>query len=293
MSTFNNDFAKAVKGNANGAVKGVLNSDAEWAASRLGALQKAAADNDFAAIVQAAPVAVRAIGDFLPKLDNVLQQLLEARIAGFHATVFWRLLVSLLFVGLGLVAAALVVRSISAPINKHIETLGLIQSGRFDVELPGSTRRDEIGRLFQAAEQYRQAAAQAAETQRADRDRHASEAVRLSRLNEKSSSFSALVHDAVTTLKGNLGKADQGATQIASDADRVANQASVIAAASEQAACNVQTVAQAAEELAASINAIVQLIGQASEIAEAASRESREARLLVQNLSQATSKIGR
>jgi methyl-accepting chemotaxis protein len=157
VTAFATDYAKAVKGNSDGAVKAALNVDAEMAATRFAQLQKAAAANDFGAVIKAAPEAGNSVTRILPKLNDLMRRLLDARISGFHATVLWRMLLSLAFVAAGLAASVVVIRSISGPIGELIRAIGLIQSGRYDIELPQAARKDEIGEMARALEVFKAA----------------------------------------------------------------------------------------------------------------------------------------
>ena len=291
-TNFANDDAKAIKGNADGALKAEIAVVTGAAIARVEELQKAAAANDFARIQLLARPVTLAMAAIFPKLDDAMEHLLNARIGGFHATVLWRLALALAFTALGLGAAFLVAGSITAPINLIIRALDDIQGGKFDVFLPGANRRDEVGRLVQAAHRYREAAILAADADKETRMRHATELQVTSRQSDLNASFTQSVQRAIATLNGNIKKADGGASQIAHEADEVASQAEAIAAVSQQASRNVFTVAQAAEELSVSIGVISARVTEASEIAQAASRETRQAQAMVQTLSNATAKIG-
>jgi hypothetical protein len=61
VTAFATDYAKAAKGNADGAVKTALNVDVETQASRFALLQKAAAANDFGAVLKVAPDAAASV----------------------------------------------------------------------------------------------------------------------------------------------------------------------------------------------------------------------------------------
>jgi methyl-accepting chemotaxis protein len=291
-ANFSSDWKKAIKGNVGGELEKEMGTVMKAVDARLPSLIKAAKEEDYQAVLVIAPGVETQIVALFPKVDDAMVHLLEARIAGFHSAVFWRLLVALAITALGLGAAFLVIRSISAPIDEVVDVLDMIHDGRFDVDIASNGRSDEIGRLIQAASRYRDAAASAARTGQEALQRHEKELSDNSRMNALNVAFTQSVHSAIATLSANMRKADGGATEIADGADRAAGQAEAIAKASQQASNHVRMVAEAAEELTHSIKAISERVGEASDIAGAASRETQQAQNLVQHLSLATAKIG-
>jgi methyl-accepting chemotaxis protein len=291
-TSFSNDFKKAIRGNADGALAVEVGVAAGAVAARVEELRKAAAANDYVLIQKYAPRVTQATAAIFTKLDDAMDRLLETRIDGFHATVLWRLALALAFTVLGLGAAFLVIGSISRPIKLIVRTLDEIQGGNFDIALPKTRRQDEIGHLIQAAQRYREAAFSAGEAENESRMRQARELNLSSRRDELNAGFTQSVHRAIATLNGNIKKADGGASHIADEAEEVAGQAEAIAAAARQASSNVFTVARAADELSASIGVIAGRVAEASEIAQEASRETREAQAMVRALSEATARIG-
>jgi len=184
-AAFATDYEKSIKNNSSGIVAPALDADVKRAASRFDMLNKAASAGDFAAVIAAAPDAAAAAAAILPKLDDVMSGLLDARISGFHAAELSRLTQSLVFVALGLLVAIVVIRSISRPLGQLVAAIGEIQAGRLDVELPQARRGDEIGAIARALEGFKAAekekigltAAREAETRaRAEADRKAEEA---------------------------------------------------------------------------------------------------------------------
>ena len=162
---FTADWAKAVKGAADGALQAQVGATAEAVNTRLADLARAAKDDDYAGVVKIAPEVQAEVAAMLPKLDDAMAQLLDARIAGFHATVYWRLAISLALAAFGVLAALLVIRSISAPIVRIVDVLDQIRAGRFEVVLPPEKGAEEIIQLIQAAARYRDAAILASETE--------------------------------------------------------------------------------------------------------------------------------
>ncbi|MCW2316972.1 methyl-accepting chemotaxis protein [Rhodoblastus acidophilus] len=289
--SFANDWSRAVNGNADGALRAALGPTIEPIVKLLPQLAEAAKAHDVAAILALEPDVESRILTALPKLDDAMQQLLEARVKGYRAVVLERLGVSLAAALVGLIIALVVVRSITRPIVKIVHALDAIQNGRFDTAIPDIRSRDEIGQLAVAAARYREAAAQAAEAQREVRRRHEREMQDASAKSESSAAFTKNMHEAIAALGGQIKRTEGSACRIADQTDAATSQATAIAESAQQAAATVQLAARSADQLATSIGEIANSVIEASEITSAASSEMRQAQNLVKNLSGASEKI--
>jgi len=291
-ASFANDWSRAVNGNADGRLREEVGGVVEPIAALLPKLVQSAKNRDLADVLRLAPEMESRILTALPKLDDALLRLLEARVEGYRAAVFGRLAISLSLALLGLFAALMVIRSVTRPILGIVRALDAIENGRFDIVLPRIGSRDEIGHLAIAAERYRAAAAQAAQARDEARRRHEQEMRELNARHDFNAAFTRTMHEAITALGGHIRHTEGGACRIADQTEAAASQAEAIAEASQQASKTVQIVAASAEQLAASISDIAASVIEASEIASVASRDTREAQATVRDLSQASAKIG-
>ncbi|MCW2272801.1 HAMP domain-containing protein [Rhodoblastus acidophilus] len=290
-ASFANDWTRAVNGNADGRLRAEMGATMEPIAALLPKLVQAAKDRDLAAVLKLAPDMESRILTALPKLDDAMQRLLEARVAGFRAAVFARVAFSLVIALLGLLAALLVIRSVTRPIINIVQALDSIQNGRFDIVVPEVRSRDEIGLLAIAAQRYRDAAAQAVRAQGDSKARHEQELRDMSARENANAAFTNAMHGAIAALGRQIKQTEGGACRIADQTDAAASQAEAIARAAQQASETVQLVASSADELAASITDIAGSVIEASEITSAASRDMRQAQAMVENLSEASEKI--
>ncbi|MDR3448387.1 MAG: methyl-accepting chemotaxis protein [Alphaproteobacteria bacterium] len=289
---FANDYAKAVKGNADGLLDGNIGNSAKNVIEVTGKMIAAAKANDYVGVVAADASVDAAILASFPKLDDEMARLLEARIAGFHKTIIDRLAISFLLLMTGALIAFVVVRSISRPIIRIVAAMDRITAGDLNVDLPKDSRRDEVGQLMKATVAFHQAATRAAQAKSDEEKRGEEERVRAAQISELNVAFSESVKQVMDTVLGAVRQVGKNGVNIAQDAEGAAAQASLIAAAAEEASANVQTVAAASEELSASIQEISVRVQEASGIAEKASKETRAARATVETLSTATIKIG-
>ncbi len=289
---FASDLAKAVKGNVDGALVASIGDAGKAVTAATDKLSVAATANDYAAIGALALGVRTSIMTVLPQLDDAMEQLLNARIGGFHHVLVSRIGISLIFLLLGTLIAVFVVRSISRPINQIVEAMARITAGDLQGAALTEDRHDEVGRLIEATEAFREAAAIAAKAKAEERARSDKEAERARHLAELTSSFSKSVNHIIVSLRASVKDVDASGCVIVQDADKVANKAEMISTAAGQAASNVQTVAAASEELSASIREIASRVHEASGVTDKATAEARQARSLVGTLTTATTKIG-
>ena len=289
---FSSDLAKAIKGNPDGSLKNSIGVDGKALTTLMDKLSAAAVVNDYAAVSSTAPEVLNAVAAIMPKLDDEMERLLNARIEGFHGVLHTRIGISLIFIFLGTLAALFVIRSISRPVSAIIKAMARITDGDLRVEVLHEDRHDEVGQLIQATESYRDAATKAAQAKIEEHVRHEKDLNRASQLTRLTSTFSESVNLALTSLGASVKNVDGAGSIIVQEADRVAQQAVTIAATAEQASANVQTVSAASEELSASIREISHRVNEATSITSRATEDASQARKMVEALSAATAKIG-
>jgi len=183
-------------------------------------------------------------------------------------------------------------RGVARPMARLIEAMEIIQSGRYDIDIVGRERLDEVGALAKRLEELRleqiavegrraaRAAAREAETAAVEK-RAAMAAEFMARMEELAGGFTRSSSEVAQTAR-----------TLSTTADETARQALAVTGAAEKAADNVQVVAAGAEQLSASIQEIAQQVGQSSGIAREAAAEAEASAGNVQALSQAAHEIG-
>ncbi|EKV29174.1 methyl-accepting chemotaxis sensory transducer [Caenispirillum salinarum AK4] len=194
---------------------------------------------------------------------------------------------------IGLVLAVLIGTGLSRPIQAMTGAMTRLADGDLSVDVPARGRGDEIGRMADAVEVFKEHAEanQRMEAERAEMARKAEE--------ERRSLMQGLADDFENTVGGIVASVSAASTQMkqtaegmASAADDASRQANFVANASEEASSNVQTVAAASEELHASIAEIGRQVSQSSNIAHDAVREAQRTDEMVRGLAEAATKIG-
>jgi methyl-accepting chemotaxis protein len=189
--------------------------------------------------------------------------------------------------------AFLIVRSISAGIRSVVMPMGKLASGDLDVEIPHRAQRTELGTIADAVQVFKNGLirmkALEAETALA----------RLAAEEQRKAGMRQMADDFETAVGGIIGTVGAAATQLQATAQTMtatatetASQSTTVAAAAEEAASNVGTVAAAAEELGSSVQEIGRQVQGSAELADIAVQESAQTAVLVQELRDATTRIG-
>ncbi|WP_454642265.1 methyl-accepting chemotaxis protein [Bradyrhizobium liaoningense] len=206
-------------------------------------------------------------------------------------------LVLMLAVGgtlLGAVLAFLLGTGISRPMIAMCKAMRELASGNFDVVLPGLGRKDEIGEMAGAVEEFKvQAVA------KAERDAAASEvqnreqaASRRAELIRFADDFESAVGAIVSNVSASAVQLESAASTLTRTAETTQSLSSQVAGVSEQASSNMQSVATATEELSASVEEIGRQVRDSNRIAEAAVVQAKETDGRIGKLSHAAQQIG-
>jgi methyl-accepting chemotaxis protein len=204
-----------------------------------------------------------------------------------------------MILGIGLAALIIAVaigflgaRTITRPLAALTGIMGDMAGGNYDVRVPARDRKDELGEMAQATEQFRGkliegralAAEQAAEQERQiERGKQMEIAV---------SQFDTAISRVVEAVSAAATELQATAQSMSSTAEETAQQSNVVAAAAEEMTQNVQTVASATEELSTSIREISSQVTESSRIVGEAVAQADTTNERVKALSAAAEKIG-
>ena len=225
-----------------------------------------------------------------------------------------------LVVGLAVVAILIGATIFSAlvigrPIRRIGEVLMRLADGDKNVEIPYTTRGDEVGDNARAAKAFRdnidrmemlEVERRNAEA-RALADRHTAEereaaqrklaeeqahVERKTAVHALADEFEHAVGNIVSSVSSAAGELELSAATLTSTADHARKLAGVVAQASEEATANVQSVATAAGDMSGSVGEIARQAQESSRIAAAAVEQSRTADERIASLSRAATRIG-
>ncbi len=195
---------------------------------------------------------------------------------------------------LGGVLAVLMGRGISRPMIAMCKAMRELANGNFDVVLPGLGRKDEVGEMASAVEEFKMQAIAKAERDAAEQDAQnkAGAAARRAELIRFADDFEAAVGTIVANVSASAVQLESAAGTLTRTAESTQSLSSQAAGASEQASSDMQSVASATEELSASVDEIGRQVQESNRIAEAAVLQAEQTDGRIGKLSRAAQEIG-
>jgi methyl-accepting chemotaxis protein len=195
---------------------------------------------------------------------------------------------------LGTALALLLGKGISRPITAMCKAMRELAGGNFEVVLPGLGRKDELGEMAGAVEEFKMQAIAKAERDAAAQDaqNRASSAARRAELILFADEFEAAVGSIVSNVSASAVQLESAAGTLSRTAETTQNLSSRVAGASEEASSNMQSVATATEELSASVDEIGRRVRESNKIAEAAVLQAQQTDGRIGKLSRAAQEIG-
>jgi methyl-accepting chemotaxis protein len=195
---------------------------------------------------------------------------------------------------LGVIVSFLIGRNISRPVVAMSEAMRELAAGNFEVQLPGLDRRDEVGQMAHAVQEFKVQAVAKAERETAEREEKNRElaAARRAELHSLADSFEAAVGSIIEIVGSASGELEHSAVILTKSSAATQQLSTVVASASEETSSNVQSVASATEEMAGSINEIGRQVSDSNRIANEAVDQAQRTDARIAELSLAASRIG-
>ena len=254
------------------------------------------------------------LGDVRGVLE--VSSVIDAQLA-HGATLSNRIILGAAFLGLLLFGITLLgTRSVTGPLGGLVRAMGDLASGNLDMILPGLGRKDEIGQMAQAVEEFKAKTAEkareetelrhareqtaAAERKAAeDREIAAKEAAaereataRRAATHKLAGEFEAAVGDIIEAVSSASSELEGAAATLTGAADATQELSGLVAAASTEASANVCSVASAAEEMMSSVGEIGRQVQRSSDIAREAVKQAEATDARIGELSKAAGRIG-
>ena len=195
---------------------------------------------------------------------------------------------------LGAALALVLGRGISRPMSEMCKAMRELAGGNFDVVLPGLGRRDELGEMAGAVEEFKMQAIVKAErdAEAQDNQNKAAAAARRAELIRFADQFEAAVGAIVSNVSASAVQLEQAAGTLTRTAETTQSLSSQVAGTSEEASSSMQSVATATEELSASVDEIGRRVRDSNKIAEAAVLQAQQTDGRIGKLSRAAQEIG-
>jgi methyl-accepting chemotaxis protein len=229
--------------------------------------------------------------------DGVIQEKQQLSLQSSAIVSDTKRLVTMLGLG-GLVFGAslafVVGRGISRPMVGMCKAMRDLASGNFNVVLPGLGRKDEIGEMAGAVEEFKLQAVARAAREADERDTHnkAASVQRRSELIRFADEFESAVGSIVSNVSSSASQLEVAANTLTRTVETTQDLAARVTGASEEASTNVNSVASATEQLSASVTAIGRQVQESSKIAEGAVNQAHQTNERIAKLSRAAQEIG-
>ena len=183
---------------------------------------------------------------------------------------------------------------IARPMIAMCKAMRELAGGNFDVVLPGLGRKDELGDMAAAVEEFKVQAVAKAERDAAtlDAQNKASAAGRRAELICFADEFETAVGSIVANVSASAVQLETSAGTLTRTAETTQNLSGQVAGASEQASSDMQSVAAATEELSASVDEIGRQVQESNRIAEEAVLQAQQTDGRIGKLSRAAQEIG-
>ena len=194
----------------------------------------------------------------------------------------------------GIVVSFLIGRNISRPVVAMSKAMRELAVGNFEVQLPGLDRRDEVGQMACAVEEFKVQALVKAERETSEREEKNRELATQRRieLHSLAESFETAVGNIIENVGSASSELEHSAVILTKSSAATQQLSTVVATASEETSTNVQSVASATEEMASSINEIGRQVADSNRIANEAVDQAEKTDARIAELSLAANRIG-
>jgi methyl-accepting chemotaxis protein len=193
----------------------------------------------------------------------------------------------------GLLGALIIVHRVTRPISAITATMERLAEGDATVEIPGSTRGDEVGQMAAAVQVFKENAVERqrlASERMAEQQRAADQ--RKLEIRGFADRFEAALGNIVTAVSSSAEELEAVARTLAETMETTQDFAGKVAVASVDASRNVMSVSATTEEMTSSANEISMQTNQAAAIARQAVTQAEDTNAGVASLSQAAERIG-
>jgi methyl-accepting chemotaxis protein len=207
--------------------------------------------------------------------------------------VIWAVVIGVGILVICLLIAWAVGSGTARPVRRMAQVMKELASGKLEVAVPATARRDEIGEMARTVETFKQGLVenQRLQAEQAEMTKQASEDRRKAR-NELAASFEAEVSKSIGKMATTTQEMARSAQTMSGTAQDNVQRSGAVEHTAGQVSDNVQSVAAAVEELAASIREISQQVNSSSSVANSAADRARGAVAQVNALVSTAEQIG-
>jgi methyl-accepting chemotaxis protein len=218
---------------------------------------------------------VRAVAD---ELNGHLEQLAKDSASEYESANRLMIAFSVIGVVVGLLFGFLIGQyGVSKPIRMIVSLLQSLAEGRFDIDIAGTERKDEIGDVAKTALVFKENGIAKIRMEAEQKETEQRAVVqRKQDMIKLADQFESAVGEIIETVSSASTELEASAGTLTSTAERSQELATTVAAASEEASTNVQSVASATEELSSSVNEISRQVQESARMAGEAVDQARK-----------------
>ena len=227
-------------------------------------------------------------------LDAVAQRILAVREeAELRSKVieYVVLMSGLVAVALGIGSAIFLRSAIAKPLVALRDRMVSLAKGDKQSDVPFVTRRDEVGKMAEAVEIFRNSLIEAEELRNQQQTGQKNQLERANRIQTSIANFEKVVARALGDVASYTAELGSTSTSMAETAKETSRRSNAVATASEQATKNVQTVSSTAEELSSSIAEINSQVVNSTGVASEGAAQAGETNARVVRLKELVQKI--
>lgn len=217
-------------------------------------------------------------------LEEVFAPLIESR----NQTI---LVVSIILIIIGFIGIILS-RSITKPLKILTNSMATLSTGDTSIDVAGQDRKDEVGQMAKAVEQFRQNAIQQEKLEAEKNENSQKNSQRQLYVDDLIANFRTTITDGLENVTNNGSEMKNTADAMSDLSNATSEQANLASSASEEASTNVSTVAAAAEELSSSITEITRQVEQTNMIVQKAADTTEITNQQIISLADKSQKIG-
>ena len=195
---------------------------------------------------------------------------------------------------IALAGAFIIARGITSPVNALTRSMQRLADGNVDTDIPGQSRKDELGDMAHTVEIFKQniVKARTLEAEQQENKRKAEEEKRQIMM-QMADEFERQVGSIVQAVSSNSVELNASAKSMTSVSELTLQQATQAASASQQTTASVQTIATATEEMTSTIAEIAHQVATASRSANDAVNKVSSTNEQMAVLSETASNIGK
>jgi len=212
------------------------------------------------------------------KLDNkALQDTLGPQMASMaENSIVITTIVAVIALLIGSVAAYVISRSVSGPVNGLTASMGRLSDGDLEAEIPSTASKDEIGLMARAVQVFKDNMIRARQLEEEEKRSQAERDRRSRAMEDAINDFQSQIAERLDSLRGVSDELTRSADTLTDVASETKEQSTGAAVVSGQTASNVQSVSAAAEEMDSSFGEIVSQVTRASSSVENTSTRARD-----------------